>query len=96
MFVVVVHFQLKPGAAGRFMPLVIENARVTMEREPACRQFDVCVADGSDEKVLLYEIYLSQEAFQAHLKMPHFVKFDSDVKDLVAGKVVNTYRRSQA
>lgn len=96
MFVVVVRFQLHAGCAEAFMPLMAENARLSVELEPACHQFDVCVSTESADEILLYEIYDSPEAFQAHLKMPHFLSFDAEVRDMVLSKEVGTFRRVEA
>lgn len=96
MFVVVVRFQLHAGCAEAFMPLMAENARLSVELESACHQFDVCVSTGAADEILLYEIYDSPEAFQAHLKMPHFLSFDAEVRDMVLSKEVGTFRRVEA
>lgn len=78
------------------MPLMMENARLSVELEPACHQFDVCVSTGGPQEVLLYEVYDSPEAFQAHLKMPHFLSFDAEVRDMVSAKEVMTFGRAEA
>jgi quinol monooxygenase YgiN len=47
------------------------NATATREREPGCRQFDVCTS-ADDGLVFLYEVYDDRAAFDAHLAAPHF------------------------
>lgn len=69
---------------------------LSVELEPACHQFDVCVSTGGPQEVLLYEVYDSPEAFQAHLKMPHFLSFDAEVRDMVSAKEVMTFGRAEA
>jgi len=88
MFAVTVTFTLKPGARAEFLPLMAENARTSLDREPGCRQFDVCT---EGDEVFLYEVYDSAVAFDAHLQSAHFKSFDAAVSDMVADKTVRTY-----
>lgn len=85
-YVIIVEFQVKPGAMERFMPLILENAAHSLRDEPGCRRFDVLT--GEDGRVILYEIYDDEAAFQAHLRAPHFHRFDEASRPLVAGKRV--------
>ena len=48
MYAVTVSFTLRPGARADFLPLMAENARLSLQREAGCRQFDVCT-DGGEE-----------------------------------------------
>ncbi len=94
MFVVTVNFIIKPDDMQRFMPLMLENARVSLEVEQGCLQFDVCTDPSRSNEVFLYEIYHDKAAFtDIHLKAPHFVAFDSAVADMVASKEVRTFEQ---
>lgn len=93
MYAVTVTFTLHPGARDSFLPLMTENARLSLEREAGCRQFDVCT-DGGDT-VFLYEIYDSADAFDAHLQSAHFKSFDAAVGEMVANKKVQTWAEVQ-
>mgnify|MGYP001181923504 CR=1 FL=1 len=42
MFVVTVNFSVKRNQIEQFKPLMLENARLSLELEPGCKQFDVC------------------------------------------------------
>lgn len=91
MYVVTVEFIIKAGHAVEFLPAMIENARASREREPGCRQFDVC-ADANDPHVIfLYELYDDRAAFDAHLATAHFKAFDAQVGPWVERKSVRTY-----
>ena len=87
-FAIIVDFTLKPGAMDAFRRLIDSNALESCAREPGCRRFDVLVPDGEAERVVLYEIYDSRQAFDAHLKMEHFHRFDRDSASLVMRKAV--------
>jgi autoinducer 2-degrading protein len=85
-YVIIVEFTIKSGEMPRFMPLMLENAERSLRDEPGCRRFDVLT--GEDGRVILYEIYDDEAAFQAHLKAPHFHRFDEASKMLIAAKRV--------
>lgn len=94
MHIVTVEFTVKPEHVAAFMPLIVDNARASREQEPGCRQFDVCVDPAAPEVVFLYEAYDDRAAFDVHLATAHFKSFDAAVADMVAGKTVRTYVRS--
>ena len=92
-FVLVVHLQIKPAAVGKFMPLALENAKATRETEPGCRQFDV-VADPQDAtKIVFYEVYDSEDAFQAHQRTPHFKKYFDTALQYLDSRTRTVYTR---
>ncbi|WP_282047222.1 putative quinol monooxygenase [Roseibium album] len=93
MFAVTVQFQIRDGMFETFMPLMIENAKASLEGEPGCRQFDVCSDPDRPNEVFLYEIYDDAAAFQAHLKTPHFQAFDVQVAPMISEKSVATYAK---
>jgi autoinducer 2-degrading protein len=94
MHVVTVEFVVKPEHAATFLPAMIANARASREREPGCRQFDVCAAPGDSATVFLYEVYDDRAAFDAHLATPHFKAFDAAVGPWIERKTVRTYARA--
>lgn len=96
MFVITVEFDIRPGGFDLFLPLMLENARVSRTVEPGCRQFDVCTDGTRPGSVFLYEVYDDRPAFEAHLASEHFRRFDRAVRDLVTNKVVRSMERIEA
>jgi autoinducer 2-degrading protein len=43
--------------------------------ERGCRQFDVFVPRGEKDRVMLYEVYDDEAAFQEHLRIKHYAAF---------------------
>ncbi len=91
-YVITVAFALHPEARERVLALVLANAAASLRDEPGCLQFDVLapLADGGSE-VLLYEIYASRAAFEAHLRTRHFLQFDDATREMVLRKTVTEY-----
>ena len=74
MFVLVVNIKIKPENVERWMKMALENAREA-RKEPGCKQFDVLFDPKDKTKVMLYEIYNDEKAFEAHQQTPHFKKY---------------------
>jgi len=93
MFVLVVNLRIKPENVERFMAMVLANAREA-RNEPGCRQFDVLVDPQEKTKVLLYEVYNDEKAFEAHQQTPHFKKYLAEAVPLLASRERHVYRRA--
>ena len=91
MFVVTVDFRIDPDQMTAFLPLMRENAALSLNLEPECRRFDVCTSREDRELVFLYEVYETETAFQQHLGMAHFKRFDAATAEMVRSKSVTTY-----
>ena len=90
--VVIVFFSVRPESRDAFRQAVLENAAASLRLEPGCHTFDVCEDPASGE-FFLYELYESAQAFQAHLAMDHFRRFDALCRDWVLAKQVERYER---
>ena len=91
-YAVAVTFRAKPEFRAQFRAAMIENATDSRNKEPGCRQFDVCEsADGSE--IFLYEIYDDEAAFNAHLATDHYKRFNAAVTPWTADKRVLKYNR---
>lgn len=96
MYVVVVEFESKAGCEAPFLDAIKNQAKNSIERESDCLQFDVCVEPDNQNKILLYEVYASEAAFQAHIKTNHFAAFDQTVQPWIESKSVRILSRIQS
>ena len=87
MIAVIVAFELVPGKANEFMPLMQLQARNSRLLETGCVQFDVCFDSSSPEHVFLYEIYEDRAAFDAHLDSDHFKEFAAAAGDMISARM---------
>ena len=85
MFVLVVNIRIKPENVERWMKMALDNAREA-RKEPGCRQFDVLYDPKDKTKVMLYEIYTDDKAFEAHQQTPHFKKYLAEAVPLLASR----------
>lgn len=93
MFVLLVNIRIKPEHVERWMPLALENAREA-RKEPGCRQFEVLVDAADSAKVMLFEVYDDEKAFQAHQQTPHFKKYVAEAVPLLESRERHMLQRA--
>jgi quinol monooxygenase YgiN len=92
-FVLVVNIRIKPEQVDAFMKQLNENAAAA-RKEPGCRQFDVLVDPKDRTKVMLYEVYNDEKAFEAHQQTPHFKKYVAEAVPLLASRERHVWKRA--
>ncbi len=90
-FVILAEFTLVADQADAFLALVRRNAAASVREEPGCRRFDVLVPEDAEPRVVLYEIYDSPAAFEAHLASAHFIAFRDATAAMIAGRSVRRF-----
>jgi autoinducer 2-degrading protein len=95
-FVLVVDFQVRPEHLAKFNEQIAVNAKASVGTEPGCRQFDVLRTLDDPCRVLLYEVYDSEDAFKTHLEQAHTKTFLGQAKELVVKQTVVKCARTVA
>lgn len=93
MFVLVVNIRLKPENVDLWMQKAREDQAGTLG-EPGCRQFDILVDPNDRTRVMLYEVYDDERAFEAHQQTPHFKKYLAEAVPLVASRERQVFKRA--
>jgi quinol monooxygenase YgiN len=93
MFVLQVNLRIKPENVDAFMKKALENAREA-RKEPGCRQFDVLVDPEDGAKVMLYEVYDDEQAFETHQQTPHFRRYVAEAVPLLASRERQVWKRA--
>jgi quinol monooxygenase YgiN len=93
MQTLVVEFRIKPDFVDAFERAIVENARLSRDREAGCRQFDVCRDPADGAVFFLYELYDDEAAVQAHLDSAHFRHMNDSTAAWVDHKAVRRYAR---
>jgi (4S)-4-hydroxy-5-phosphonooxypentane-2,3-dione isomerase len=75
MFVMLVKLQVKPELVAEFTLAILNNAALSVERDPGCVRFDVLQQQDDPTRWLLYEVYDQEQAWVEHRKAPHFLAF---------------------
>lgn len=80
--------RLKAGSFDAFMLAMSVNAAASVRDEPGCLTFDV-VRDRSDpDLVWLYEVYVDEAAFEAHMHSAHFLASRPLINPLILSQEV--------
>jgi (4S)-4-hydroxy-5-phosphonooxypentane-2,3-dione isomerase len=93
MFVLQVNIRIKAENIDAFMKKCVENANAARQ-EPGCRQFDILVDPKDKAKVMLYEVYNDEQAFEAHQATPHFKKYVAEAVPLLASRERTVWKRA--
>ena len=91
-FVLQVQIAIKPENVDKFMAKCLENA-AHARKEPGCKTFDVLVDPADKTKVMLYEVYADEKAFEAHQQTPHFKKYVAEAVPLLASRERRVWKR---
>jgi autoinducer 2-degrading protein len=85
-FVLAVSIRIKPDQVDNFMKRALENGKAARTTEPGCKQFDILVDPNVKMRVMLYEVYTDEKAFEAHQQTPHFKKYLAEGVPLLASR----------
>ena len=93
MFVLQVNIRIKQESVEAFMKKALENAKEARQ-EPGCKQFDVLVDPKDSARVMLYEVYNDEQAFEAHQQTAHFKKYVAEAVPLLASRERQVWKRA--
>ncbi|MCK0753985.1 putative quinol monooxygenase [Chromohalobacter japonicus] len=85
-FVVLAEFRIKEGQIPAFLALAHNDANESLANEEGCLAFDVLTPEGSDNLVVLHEVYRDRDAFEHHMQMPHYAPFKEGSAPLLEGE----------
>lgn len=88
-----VQIRIKPENVQKFMSACMENAHAA-RKEPGCRAFEVLVDPNDATKVMLFEIYDDEKAFEAHQGTAHFKKYLAEAVPLLASRERRFWKRA--
>lgn len=92
-FVLQVNIKIKPENVDAFMKKLQVNA-ASARKEAGCKQFDVLVDPQDKTKVMLYEVYNDEKAFEAHQQQPAFKAYVAEAVPLLASRERAFWRRT--
>jgi (4S)-4-hydroxy-5-phosphonooxypentane-2,3-dione isomerase len=76
--------EITPGRMEQFLPLLLAHKTRCLKDEPGTLQFEVLLPRDDEAKVLLYEIYRDDAAFDAHWNGPSTKR----IREEAAGMIV--------
>ena len=91
-FVLQVNIRIKPENVDSFMQKLAANAAAA-RKEPGCKQFEVLQDPQDKTKVMLYEVYTDEKAFEVHQQQPAFKTYVAEAVPLLASRERAFWRR---
>ena len=88
-----VDIRIKPENVDSFMAQALENARAA-RTEPGCRQFEVLVDPEDRTRVMLFEVYDDEKAFEAHQAGAAFKKYVANAVPLLASRERHFWKKA--
>ena len=86
-FATVGTIEVAPGRRDQLSPLLMAHKARCLKDEPGTLQFEILLPNDDDTKVLLYEVYRDDAAFDVHLNGASFARW----REETAGMVVKIY-----
>lgn len=86
-FALIVTLRVKPGCIDSFLPLILENQRLSRQNETGCRRFDIYRSNEEDDLLFFVEEYDDPDAFKAHQESEHFKAYFEAAKDMMAERI---------
>ena len=71
---IVATIEVAPGRRDQLLPLLMAHRARCLKDEPGTLQFEVLAPREDDTKVLLYEVYRDDAAFDVHLNGPSIAR----------------------
>jgi quinol monooxygenase YgiN len=84
--VIVVEPEIVPSELEAYKAAIKENGQACVREEPGCQQFNIVFEKDNPNRVMLFEVYDSAEAYAAHQATPHFKKYGATTKDMIKSR----------
>ena len=91
-FVLQVNIRIKPENVDSFMQKLAVNA-ASARKESGCKQFEVLQDPQDKTKVMLYEVYVDEKAFEVHQQQPAFKVYVAEAVPLLASRERSIWHR---
>lgn len=75
--------EIDPQRIDEYKAFLKEEAETSMQVEPGVRMLYAVFEQEIPNKLTILEIYDNQEAYQSHIKTPHFLKYKQGTLDMV-------------
>jgi quinol monooxygenase YgiN len=83
-FAIVATFEIAPGQMDKFLRLIAAHRDRCLKDEPSTLRFDILRPQKEENKVMLYEVYQDEAAFQLHWNGPHVARVREETAIMVA------------
>ena len=79
----IAELEIDPARLAAYRPLLTEEIETSMKNEPGVLMLHAVAERSRPEHIRILEIYANQDAYEAHLRTPHFLKYKTETSGLV-------------
>jgi (4S)-4-hydroxy-5-phosphonooxypentane-2,3-dione isomerase len=81
---IVVTIEVTPGRREEFLPLLMAHKARCLKDEPGTLQFEVLVPHDENSKLLLYQVYQDDAAFETHFNGSSITRLREEAAGMAA------------
>ncbi|WP_105439191.1 putative quinol monooxygenase [Neorhizobium sp. T25_13] len=79
----IAELEIDPAQIDTYRALLAEEIEASVESEPGVLMLHAVSEKERPQQVRILEVYADQEAYEAHLRTPHFLKYKKCTADMV-------------
>jgi quinol monooxygenase YgiN len=79
----IAELEIDPEQLDAYRSLLAEEIEASVEREPGVLMLHAVAERQRPEKIRILEVYADREAYEAHLRTPHFLKYKEGTAGMV-------------
>jgi len=79
----IANIEIDSAYVGEYRAALAEHAQVAVQVEPGVLALQAVYDKAHPTKVTVFEVYASEQAYQLHLKTPHFLKYKNGTLKMV-------------
>jgi autoinducer 2-degrading protein len=75
--------EIKPGRVDEYLPLLMAHRARCLKEEPGTLEFEVLVPRNEETRVMLYELYADDAAFEMHRNGSSIKRVNEEAAEIV-------------
>ena len=75
--------EIDPEQLDAYRALLAEEIEASVEKEPGVLMLHAVAERERPEQIRILEVYADRQAYEAHLRTPHFLKYKQGTADMV-------------
>jgi quinol monooxygenase YgiN len=79
----IAELEIDPEQLDAYRALLAEEIAASVEKEPGVLMLHAVAERERPEQIRILEVYADREAYEAHLKTPHFLKYKEGTAGMV-------------
>ncbi|RUM25975.1 antibiotic biosynthesis monooxygenase [Rhizobium vallis] len=75
--------EIEPSMLESYRTLLVEEIEASVAREEGVLSLNAVCLKDNPSSIRILEVYANREAYEAHLKTPHFLKYKNETSGMV-------------